>query len=108
MSIVISRTSNYHSDGMMSIDGNWKREKTSVRRASDSSGLSDDSNWSNNTGSTNNPQKGNDPRWKATLAVRSRDGVLGMSHFRFLKQLGCGDIASVCLSELSGTRTEHP
>jgi serine/threonine protein kinase len=29
---------------------------------------------------------------------------LGMSHFRLLKRLGCGDIGSVYLSELSGTR----
>ncbi|KAI3862243.1 hypothetical protein MKW92_048691 [Papaver armeniacum] len=121
MSIVNSRTSTYRSDGvtsdgMMSIDRNWESakgsargdslesEKTSVSRASDSSGLSDDSNWSNNTGSANKPHKGNDPRWKAILAVRSRDGMLGMSHFRLLKRLGCGDIGSVYLSELSGTR----
>jgi protein-serine/threonine kinase len=78
--------------------------KTSLSRASDSSGLSDESNWSNITGSGNKPHKGNDPRWKAILAVRARDGVLGMSHFRLLKRLGCGDIGSVYLSELSGTQ----
>lgn len=78
--------------------------KTSISRASDSSGLSDDSNWSNFTGSTNKPHKGNDPRWKAILAIRSRDGLLGMSHFRLLRLLGCGDIGSVYQSELSGTR----
>lgn len=78
--------------------------KTSASRASDSSGLSDDSNWSNTTGSANKPHKGNDPRWKAILAIRARDGILGMSHFRLLQRLGCGDIGSVYLSELSGTR----
>ncbi|KAH9733425.1 protein kinase domain-containing protein [Citrus sinensis] len=78
--------------------------KTSISRASDSSGLSDDSNWSNITGSANKPHKGNDPRWKAILAIRARDGILGMSHFRLLKRLGCGDIGSVYLSELSSTR----
>ncbi|KAI3897344.1 hypothetical protein MKX03_021939 [Papaver bracteatum] len=92
MSIFVSRTSTSRSDGMMSTDRNWKSEKTSVSRASDSSGLSDDSNWSYNTGSANKPQTGNEPRWKAILAVRSRDGMLGMSHFRLLKHLGCGDI----------------
>ncbi|CAA6674966.1 unnamed protein product [Spirodela intermedia] len=71
--------------------------KTSLSRRSDSSGLSDDSNWSNFTGSANKPHKGNDLRWKAILAVRSRDGILGMGHFRLLKRLGCGDIGSVYL-----------
>ncbi|KDP28859.1 hypothetical protein JCGZ_14630 [Jatropha curcas] len=124
MSIVNSCASTYRrsdaitSDGMLSIERNCESTKgsvsvrgdslesakTSVSRASDSSGLSDDSNWSNITGSANKPHKGNDPRWKAILAIRARDGNLGMSHFRLLKRLGCGDIGSVYLSELSGTR----
>lgn len=121
MSIGNSCTSTYRSDGMMSdgmlsVDRHYESTKmstrgdslesakTSLSRASDSSGLSDDSNWSNITGSANKPHKGNDPRWKAILAIRARDGILGMSHFRLLKRLGCGDIGSVYLSELSGTR----
>ncbi|XVF33626.1 hypothetical protein REPUB_Repub17cG0184100 [Reevesia pubescens] len=121
MSIVNSCASTYRSDavtsdGMLSMERNCESAKgsvradslesakTSVSRASDSSGLSDDSNWSNITGSANKPHKGNDPRWKAILAIRARDGILGMSHFRLLKRLGCGDIGSVYLSELSGTR----
>ncbi|KAK3430096.1 hypothetical protein EUGRSUZ_E01550 [Eucalyptus grandis] len=121
MSVVNSRASTYRSDmftsdGMLSVDRNFESTKGSVRgdslesaktsisRASDSSGLSDDSNWSNITGSANKPHKGNDPRWKAILAIRARDGLLGMSHFRLLERLGCGDIGSVYLSELSGTR----
>ncbi|PKA50286.1 Protein kinase G11A [Apostasia shenzhenica] len=121
MSVVNSCTSTYRSDGitsdgMLSVERNFEStkgsvrgeslesEKTSMSRASDSSGLSDDSNWSNVTGSANKPHKGNDPRWKAILVVRARDGLLGMSHFRLLKRLGCGDIGSVYLSELSGTR----
>ncbi|KAK4741696.1 hypothetical protein SAY87_025284 [Trapa incisa] len=98
------------SDGMFSVDRSYAQgdslesAKTSMSRATDSSGLSDDSNWSNTTGSANKPHKGNDPRWKAILAIRARDGILGMSHFRLLKRLGCGDIGSVYLSELSGTR----
>ncbi|XP_010933596.1 serine/threonine-protein kinase D6PK [Elaeis guineensis] len=121
MSVVNSCTSTYRSegitsDGMLSVERNCESGKGSVRgdslesaktsmsRASDSSGISDDSNWSNITGSASKPHKGNDPRWKAILAVRARDGILGMSHFRLLKRLGCGDIGSVYLSELSGTR----
>ncbi|KAJ0112596.1 hypothetical protein Patl1_00105 [Pistacia atlantica] len=121
MSIVNSCASTYRSDaitsdGMLSMERNCESTKGSVRgdslesaktsisRASDSSGLSDDSNWSNITGSANKPHKGNDPRWKAILAIRARDGILGMSHFKLLKRLGCGDIGSVYLSELSSTR----
>ncbi|KAJ1443673.1 Protein kinase domain [Sesbania bispinosa] len=121
LSIANSCASSYRSDaitsdGMLSLDRNFDSTKGSVRgdslesaktsasRASDSSGLSDDSNWSNITGSANKPHKGNDPRWKAILAIRARDGILGMSHFRLLKRLGCGDIGSVYLSELSATR----
>ncbi|KAJ6686009.1 FLIPPASE KINASE 1-RELATED [Salix purpurea] len=123
MSIVNSCASTYRSDaitsdGMLSIDRNCESTKgsvsvrgdslesakTSVSRASYSSGLSDDSNWSNITSSANKPHKGNDPRWNAILAIRARDGILGMSHFRLFKRLGCGDIGSVYLSELSGTR----
>nr|KYP43152.1 Protein kinase G11A [Cajanus cajan] len=101
MSIVNSCASTYR----RSVRGDsLESAKTSASRASDSSGLSDDSNWSNITGSANKPHKGNDPRWKAILAIRLRDGILGMSHFRLLKRLGCGDIGSVYLSELSGTR----
>ncbi|KAJ8512196.1 hypothetical protein OPV22_002630 [Ensete ventricosum] len=119
MSIVNSCTSTYRSEGVTSdgtMGGAWgsakgsmildslESAKTSNSRASDSSGLSDDSSWSNLSGSANKPHKGNDPRCKAILGVRARDGILGMSHFRLLKRLGCGDIGSVYLSELSGTR----
>ncbi|CAM8937943.1 unnamed protein product [Rhodiola kirilowii] len=115
-SIVHSLASTYQSDGMQSFDIKFnsgkgsaigdsiESAKTSVSRASNSSGLSDDSNWSNFTSGANKPHKGNDPRWKAILAIRTRDGILGMSHFRLLKRLGCGDIGSVYLSELSATR----
>lgn len=89
MSIVNSCTSTYRSDGimsdgMLSVDRNYESTKASMRgdsiesaktslsRASDSSGLSDDSNWSNITGSANKPHKGNDPRWKAILAIRAQ------------------------------------
>ncbi|XP_073128877.1 serine/threonine-protein kinase D6PKL1-like [Henckelia pumila] len=120
MSVVNSCASTYRSDGMISdgmfsVDRNYastkgsirgdslESTKTSLSRASESSGLSDDSNWSNITGSANKPHKGNDPRWKAILAIRARDGILGMNHFKLLKRLGCGDIGSVYLSELSST-----
>jgi protein-serine/threonine kinase len=75
--------------------------KTSVS----SSAASDGSGWSNGSGcggSAGKPHKGGDPRWKAILAARAREGPLAMGSFRLLRRLGCGDIGTVYLSELSG------
>ncbi|EPS67770.1 hypothetical protein M569_07004, partial [Genlisea aurea] len=110
-----SRSDATMSDGMFSVDRNLSTKGSSsvvigdsvesnLSRVSDSSGVSDDSGWSNYTGGANKPHRGNDPRWKAILAVRTRDRILGMSQFRLLKRLGCGDIGTVYLSELSSTR----
>ncbi|ESQ39116.1 hypothetical protein EUTSA_v10001322mg [Eutrema salsugineum] len=102
--VVLSMDKNYCDRSISMVLDSFESAKTSASRASDSSGLSEESSWSNFTGSLNKPHKGNDPRWNAILAIRTRDGILGMSHFKLLKRLGCGDIGSVYLAELSGTR----
>ena len=79
--------------------------KSSMCRGSTSSDVSDESTCSSFSSSINKPHKANDSRWEAIQAVRARDGVLGLNHFRLLKRLGCGDIGSVYLSELSGTKS---
>ncbi|KAJ6991850.1 serine/threonine-protein kinase D6PKL2 [Populus alba] len=78
--------------------------KRSMCRGSTSSDVSDESTCSSFSSSISKPHKANDLRWEAIQAVRAKDGVLGLSHFRLLKRLGCGDIGSVYLSELSGTK----
>ncbi|XP_020583915.1 serine/threonine-protein kinase D6PK-like [Phalaenopsis equestris] len=78
--------------------------KSSVCKPSTSSDVSDESSCSSLSSSINKPHKANDSRWEAIQVVRMRDGGLGLSHFRLLKRLGCGDIGSVYLSELSGTK----
>ncbi|GAB4826450.1 Serine/threonine-protein kinase d6pkl2 [Ancistrocladus abbreviatus] len=78
--------------------------KSSLCRGSTSTDVSDESSCSSFSSSINKPHKANDVRWEAIQAVRARDGVPGLSHFRLLKRLGCGDIGSVYLSELSGTK----
>ncbi|CAA3031380.1 serine/threonine-protein kinase D6PK-like [Olea europaea var. sylvestris] len=78
--------------------------KNSACRGSTGSDVSDESTCSSFNSSVSKPHKANDSRWEAIQAVRSRDGVLGLNHFRLLKRLGCGDIGSVYLAELSGTK----
>ncbi|GAB4845910.1 Serine/threonine-protein kinase d6pkl2 [Ancistrocladus abbreviatus] len=78
--------------------------KSSMCRRSASSDVSDESTCSSLSSSINKPHKAHDLRWEAIQAVRARDGVPGLNHFRLLKRLGCGDIGSVYLSELSGTK----
>ncbi|KAG0611873.1 hypothetical protein M758_7G172200 [Ceratodon purpureus] len=51
------------------------------------------------------PHKANDKRWEGIQAIRVRDGALGLSHFKLLKRLGCGDIGSVYLAELRGSHS---
>ncbi|KAM7250471.1 hypothetical protein ACFE04_022354 [Oxalis oulophora] len=79
--------------------------KSSMCRGSSSSDISDESTCSSLTSSINKPHQANDVTWEAIQAVRTKNGgVLGLNHFRLLKKLGCGDIGSVYLSELSGTK----
>lgn len=53
--------------------------------------------------SNSKPHKSNDMGWEAIQALRTRDGAVGLSHFKLLRRLGCGDIGSVYLCELRGT-----
>ncbi|KAE8709125.1 Protein kinase G11A [Hibiscus syriacus] len=78
--------------------------KSSMCRGSTSSDVSEESTCSSFSSSINKPHKANDLRWEAIQAVKARDGILGLSHFRLLRRLGCGDIGSVYLSDLSGTK----
>ncbi|XP_010057774.2 serine/threonine-protein kinase D6PKL2 [Eucalyptus grandis] len=80
--------------------------KSSMCRGSTSSDVSDESSCSSFSSSISKPHQANDLRWEAIQAVRTRDGILGLNHFRLLKRLGCGDIGSVYLSELSGTKCD--
>ncbi|WOK92649.1 serine/threonine-protein kinase D6PK [Canna indica] len=79
--------------------------KSSMCRASTSTDASDESTCSSIRSNINKPHKANDSRWEAIQVIRARDGVLGLNHFRLLKRLGCGDIGTVYLSELSGTKS---
>ncbi|KAL2240559.1 protein kinase PVPK-1 [Sesamum indicum] len=80
--------------------------KTSIYRGSTGSDVSDESSSSSFSSALYKPHKSNDVRWEAIQAVRSRNnGALELKNFRIFKRLGCGDIGSVHLAELIGTRT---
>lgn len=81
--------------------------KTSICRGSTGSDVSDESSSSSLSSTMYKPHKANDTRWEAIQVVRSqsRDGVLNVNNFRLLRRLGCGDIGSVYLAELTGTRS---
>ncbi|XP_039016257.1 serine/threonine-protein kinase D6PKL2-like isoform X2 [Hibiscus syriacus] len=95
------------SDGTSSlakISDRLESGKSSICRGSTSSDVSDESTCCSFSSSISKPHKANDLRWEAIQAVKTRDGILGLSHFRLLRRLGCGDIGSVYLSDLSGTK----
>lgn len=95
---------NSSSDGKTSGSALVESGKSSMCRGSTSSNVSDESSCSSFSSSINKPHKSNDMRWEAIQVVRARDGSLGLTHFRLLKRLGCGDIGSVYLAELTGTK----
>ncbi|XP_009774023.1 serine/threonine-protein kinase D6PK-like [Nicotiana sylvestris] len=78
--------------------------KSSICRGSTGTDVSEESTSSSLSSSVNKPHKANDSRWEAIQAIRTKDGMLDLRHFRLLKKLGSGDIGSVYLSELCGTK----
>ena len=80
--------------------------KSSYSQGSVSTSTSDESvSTSRLIGGPNKLHKAKDARSDAIDAICMRDGrCLGLSHFRLLKRLGSGDIGSVYLSELSGSK----
>ncbi|KAL2483903.1 Serine/threonine-protein kinase D6PKL2 [Forsythia ovata] len=100
-----SSLANTSGSAKISDPGNFfESGKSSTCRGSTSTDVSDESSFSSFSSSINKPHKANDLRWDAIQVIRTRDGALGLSHFRLLKRLGCGDIGSVYLAELSGTK----
>jgi protein-serine/threonine kinase len=81
-----------------------QQQRSNVSRASDGSDSNESSCSSLGYGGSK-PHKANDKRWEGIQAIRVRDGSLGLSHFKLLKRLGCGDIGSVYLAELRGSHS---
>ncbi|ERN13130.1 serine/threonine-protein kinase D6PK [Amborella trichopoda] len=77
--------------------------KSSIGEYSNTSGTSEESNTSGSSCHGTRPHMSKDSRWKAIHLIEKQHGGLGLRHFKLLKKLGCGDIGSVYLAELSGT-----
>ncbi|KAF8403242.1 hypothetical protein HHK36_011343 [Tetracentron sinense] len=77
--------------------------KSSIGEYSSSTSISEESNVSGSSCSISRPHMSKDLRWDAIRHVQMQHGSLGLRHFKLFKRLGCGDIGSVYLAELTGT-----
>ncbi|KAK7323738.1 hypothetical protein VNO77_27229 [Canavalia gladiata] len=86
--------------------GNAKGMSTHTKTTSQGTGScsSSRSNSLESTSAPIRPHTGGDVRWEA-ISMVSKGGSLNLSHFRLLKRIGYGDIGSVYLVELKGTKT---
>ncbi|XP_058107808.1 serine/threonine-protein kinase D6PK-like [Magnolia sinica] len=84
--------------------GEWSQSsKSSIGDYSSSTSISDESNLSSTICNGNRPHMSKDSRWEAIRHVEMQHGSLGLKHFKLLKRLGCGDIGTVYLAELTGS-----
>ncbi|KAG6629686.1 hypothetical protein CIPAW_14G102600 [Carya illinoinensis] len=77
--------------------------KSSIGEYSSSTTYSEDSNACGSSRSGKRPHMSKDLRWEAIHSVQKQQGSLGLRHFKLLRKLGCGDIGTVYLAELTGT-----
>ncbi|PIN20044.1 putative serine/threonine protein kinase [Handroanthus impetiginosus] len=87
------------------ISPNIKSSNAKSSLSSINQGWGNRSNSLDSTSSHLKPHTGGDVRWDAINSVSSKDSPLDLSNFRLLKRLGYGDIGSVYLVELRGTKT---
>ncbi|MCL7037493.1 hypothetical protein MKW94_021247 [Papaver nudicaule] len=83
--------------------GVFSQSSSSIGEYSSSTSISEESSLSGSSCSGNRPHMSKDLRWDAIHHIEARYGSLGLRHFKLLKRLGCGDIGTVYLAELSGT-----
>ncbi|XP_021277923.1 serine/threonine-protein kinase D6PKL1-like [Herrania umbratica] len=77
--------------------------KSSIGEYSSSTTTSEESNMSGSSRTGSRPHMSKDLRWEAIRTVQKQHGSLSLRHFKLLKKLGCGDIGTVYLAELTGT-----
>lgn len=82
------------SQSSKSSQGDYSSSTTSI--------ISDDSNGHGSSNGSR-PHMSKDVRWEAIRHSQMQHGILSLRHFNLLKKLGCGDIGTVYLAELTGT-----
>lgn len=75
--------------------------KSSIGDYSSSTSISDESNQSISSVGIR-PHMSNDVRWEAIRHVEMQGRSIALKNFKLLKRLGCGDIGTVYLAELTG------
>lgn len=77
--------------------------KSSIGDYSSSTSISEESSLSGYNRCDHRPHMSKVLRWEAVRHVQTQCGSLSLKHFKLLKRLGCGDIGTVYLAELTGT-----
>lgn len=77
--------------------------KSSIGEYSSCTSTSEESSLSGSSRSGKRPHMSKDLRWEAIHHIQKQHGSLGLRHFKLLRRLGCGDIGTVYLAELTGT-----
>ncbi|GMI81688.1 KCBP-interacting protein kinase [Hibiscus trionum] len=77
--------------------------KSSIGQYSSSTITSEESNIISSSQIGSRPHMSKDLRWEAIRSIRKQHRILSLKHFKLLKKLGCGDIGTVYLAELTGT-----
>lgn len=77
--------------------------KSSIGDYSSCTSTSEESSLSGSSRSGKRPHMSKDLRWEAIHNIQKKHGSLGLRHFKLLRRLGCGDIGTVYLAELTGT-----
>ncbi|GMI92246.1 hypothetical protein HRI_002893900 [Hibiscus trionum] len=75
--------------------------KSSIGEYSSSTITSEESNINGSSRIGSRPHMSKNLRWEAIRSVRKQHGSLSLNHFKLLKKLGCGDIGTVYLAELT-------
>ncbi|XP_027340132.1 serine/threonine-protein kinase RHS3 [Abrus precatorius] len=94
----------FTSQGLPTPNAKGMATHTKTTNQGPGSGSSSRSDSLESTSAPIRPHTGGDVRWEAINMV-SKSGPLNLSHFRLLKRIGYGDIGSVYLVELKGTKT---
>ncbi|XP_039118153.1 serine/threonine-protein kinase D6PK-like [Dioscorea cayenensis subsp. rotundata] len=77
--------------------------KSSLGDYSCSTSITDESFQSSSSANGCRPHMSKDTRWVAIRQILLQHGSISLKNFKLLKKLGCGDIGTVYLAELSGT-----